>query len=258
MRALQFSPKGIELFFYSALFVDDCFFLLPLGFQCVRFLFQFGQFPLESFETLLARRIFFFFERLPLHFVLHDLALDHVDLCRHRVELKLQTRRRFIDKIDCFVRQESVGDIAMRKYGGGNERSVGDSHPMVHLVAFLQSAQNRDRVFHAWLIYHHRLEATLERGVLLDVFAVFIQRGRADRPQFSARKHRLQHVRRVDRSFGRASPDDRVQFVDEKNDLALRIGHFFQERFQAVFEFATELRAGDHRANVHRDYAFIL
>jgi len=120
-------------------------------------------------------------------------------LCRHRVELKLQTRRRFIDKIDCLVRQESVSDISMRKYGGGNERSVGDAHPMVHLVAFLQAPQNRDRVFDAWLIHHHRLEATLERGVLLDVFAVFIQRGRADRPAARrAQASGFSMLRRVD------------------------------------------------------------
>ncbi len=38
----------------------------------------------------------------------------------------------------------------------------------------------------------------------------------------------------------------------------LRIGHFFQERLQPVLEFAAELRARDHRADVHRDQFLVL
>ena len=71
------------------------------------------------------------------------------------------------------------------------------------------------------------MKPPFERRVFLDVFAIFIERGRADGAQFAARQHRLEHVRRVDRSFGRTGANDGVQFVDEQNDLALRIGHFF-------------------------------
>ena len=49
----------------------------------------------------------------------------------------------------------------------------------------------------ARLIDLHRLEAALERGVLLDVLAIFVQRGRTDAVQFAARQHRLEHVARV-------------------------------------------------------------
>ena len=67
----------------------------------------------------------------------------------------------------------------------------------------------------------HRLEAPLERGVLLDVLAVLVERGRADRAQLAAREHRLEHVGRVDRALGRAGADDRVQLVDEEDDAAV-------------------------------------
>ena len=40
--------------------------------------------------------------------------------------------------------------------------------------------------------------------------------------QLAAREHRLQHVRRVHRPFGRAGADHGVQLVDEQDDLALR------------------------------------
>ena len=64
------------------------------------------------------------------------------------------------------------------------------------------------------------LEAALQRGILLDVFAILIQRGCANSPQFAAGQRRLQHVARVNRAFGRARAHERVQFVDEQNDSA--------------------------------------
>ena len=104
----------------------------------------------------------------------------------------------------------------------------------------------------------HRLEAPLERRVLLDVLPVLVERRRADRVQLAAREHRLQHVRRVHRPFGRAGADDRVQLVDEEDDLALGVGDFLEHRLQPLLELAAVLRAGDERAHVERDDALVL
>ena len=108
------------------------------------------------------------------------------------------------------------------------------------------------------LVHHHRLKTPLQRRVLFDVFAIFVERRRADRAQFAARQLRLEQIRRIDRAFRRARADDGVQLVDEENDLALRIGHLLEERLQPVLEFAAEFRAGDHRADVHRDEPLVL
>ena len=105
---------------------------------------------------------------------------------------------------------------------------------------------------------HHRLEAALERGVLLDVLAVLVERRRADGVQLAARQHRLQHVRRVHRAFGRAGADDGVQLVDEQDDLALGVGDLLEHRLQALLELAAVLRAGDQRAHVERDDPLVL
>ena len=104
----------------------------------------------------------------------------------------------------------------------------------------------------------HRLEPALERRILLDVLAVLVERGRADRVQLAAREHRLEHVRRVDRALGRARADDGVQLVDEQDDLALRVGDLLEDRLQALFELAAILRARDERAHVERDDALVL
>ena len=126
---------------------------------------------------------------------------------------------------------------------------------MVDLVALLEPAQDRDRVGDGGLADHHRLEAPLERGVLLDVLAVLVERRRADRAQFAAREHRLEQVGGVDGAFGGARADDRVQLVEEQDHAALRLGDLLEHRLQPVLELAAVLRAGDQRADVERDHA---
>ena len=64
----------------------------------------------------------------------------------------------------------------------------------------------------------HRLEAALERGVLFDVLAVFVERRGADAVQLAASQHRLQQVAGVGRTFGLAGADDVVELVDEQDD----------------------------------------
>ena len=101
----------------------------------------------------------------------------------------------------------------------------------------------------------HRLEAPLERRVLLDVLAVLVERRRADRAQLAARQHRLQQVGGVDRALGGAGADDRVQLVEEEDDLALGRLDLLEHRLQPLLELAAVLRAGEQRADVERDHA---
>ena len=101
----------------------------------------------------------------------------------------------------------------------------------------------------------HLLEAALQRGVLLDVLAVFVQRGRADAVQLAARQRRLEHVAGVHRAFGLAGADHGVQLVDEQDDLAFLLGQVVEHGLEALLELAAELRAGDQRAHVQRQHA---
>ena len=67
----------------------------------------------------------------------------------------------------------------------------------------------------------------------------------------SPREHRLQHVGGVDGSLGRARADDRVQLVDEDDQLALG-GDLLQHGLQPLLELAAVLRACEERADVER------
>ena len=137
-----------------------------------------------------------------------QLALHGVDLGRHAVDLHLDLRRRLVDEVDRLVGQEAVGDVAIRERRRGDERGVLDADAVVDLVALLQPAQDRDRVLDRGLRDEHRLEAPLERGVLLDALPVLVERRRADAAQLAARERGLEHVRRVHRALGGAGADD--------------------------------------------------
>ena len=103
-----------------------------------------------------------------------------------------------------------------------------------------------------------RLEAPLERRVLLDVLAVLVERRRADRAQLAAREHRLEEVGGVDRALGRTRADDRVQLVDEEDDLAGRVLDLREDCLEPLLELAAVLRPGEERADVERPHALAL
>src|SRR5581483_1113148 len=123
-----------------------------------------------------------------------------------------------------FASSSSTGDDSISIFSR-DARRVAEPHLVVRLVALLQSAEDGDRVGHRRLADEDRLKAPLERRVLLDVLAVLVERRRADAPQLAAREHRLEHVRRVDGALRRARADDRVELVDEEDEVALGVAN---------------------------------
>ena len=146
----------------------------------------------------------------------------------------------------------------MRQLGRGDDRRVGDLDAVVQFVSLLQAAQDGDGASTDGLVDQHLLEAALQRGVLLDVLAVFVERGRADAVQLAARQRGLEHVAGVHRAFGLAGADHGVQFVDEHDDAAFVRRDFLQHGLQALLEFAAILGAGQKRRHVERQHALVL
>ena len=221
---------------------------IPAGLEAAQLLASVRELVLQLLQALLAGRILGLLELHLLHLVARDLALQFVDLLRGGVELHAQVRGRLIDQIDGLVGQLTAGNIAVRERRGGDQRVVADRHLVVRLVTLLQATQNRDRVLHARLAHEHLLETTLKRRVLLDVLTVLVQRGRTDQAKLAARQHGLEHVAGIHRAFGRASADDRMNLVDERDDLAVGVLDFVEHALEALLELATVLRAGHHGA----------
>ena len=147
--------------------------------------------------------------------------LHLVDLRGHGVDLDAQAAGGFVHQVDGLVRQEAVLDVAVGEHGRRDQRRVLDAHAVVHLVALLQAAQDGDGVLHRGLAHQHRLEAALQRRVLLHVLAVLVEGGGAHHAQFAPCQHGLQHVGSVDGTLGRARRPPGVHLVDEGDDLAL-------------------------------------
>ena len=146
----------------------------------------------------------------------------------------------------------------MRQLRRGDDGRVGDVDAVVDLVALLQAAQDRDRRLDRRLVDQHLLEPALERRVLLDVLAVFVERGRADAVELAPRQRGLQHVAGVDRALGLARADHRVQLVDEDDRLAGIGRDVLEDGLQALLEFAAVLGAGEQRRHVERQHALAL
>ncbi len=99
------------------------------------------------------------------------------------------------------------------------------------------------------MIWPDLLETALERGVPLEVLAVLVERGRADRLQLTAREGGLEDGSRVDRALGSARADEIVELVDEQDDVAA-LGDLLHHLLQALLELAAVLRARDEGCEV--------
>ena len=199
-----------------------------------------------------------FFSAICFDAQLNDASLEPIERLGLGIDLHADARGGLIDQVDGFIGQLAIGDVAVRKRRRGDDGRIGDLDAVMHLIAFLQAAQNRDGVFHARLIHQHGLEAPLERGILLDVLAIFIERGRADAVQLAARERGLEHVAGIHRAFGPSRTDDGVQLVDEQDHLPFLLGELVEHALQALLEFAAKFGAGHQRRHVEREDALVL
>ena len=174
-----------------------------------------------------------------------EVAVDR----RRAHRLDPHPRRGLVDQVDRLVGQEAVGDVAVGELGGGGQRVVGDVDAVVLLVALAQPLEDLDRVLDRGLVDLDLGEAPLQRRVALEVFAVLVERRRADRLQLAAGQRRLQDRGRVDRALGGAGSDQVVELVDEKDDVAA-LGDLFHHLLEALLELAPVLGAGDQGRQV--------
>jgi hypothetical protein len=98
----------------------------------------------------------------------------------------------------------------------GFQRFVAIGDVVELLVAVLDATEDLDRLLLRRARHLDRLEAPLQRAVLLDVLAVLGGSGRPDALDLTARERRLQDVGRVKRAFGRARADQGVELVDAR------------------------------------------
>ena len=237
---------------------DGILLVFPLGLHGVELIALLCQLLAQLRQAALRELVGLVLQRSLFDLHLDDLAADNVQLRRHGIHLRADHGTGLIDKVNGLVRQEAVRDITVGQRGRRDDGGIRDLHAVEDLVALLQATQDGDGVFDGRLLDEHGLETALQRRVLFDILAVFIERRCADAVQLAARQHRLEQVARVHAALGLACADDGVQLIDEQDDAPLGVLHFVQDGLQALFKFAAVLCARDERAHVQREDRLVL
>ena len=244
----------LQLLLELAHHIDGALLVLPTGGQLGELLLVVRQLGPQLIQAFLGGDVLLLGQRHLLDLEAPHQAFHLIDLDGAGVDLHPQPRGRLVDEVDGLVGQEPRRDVPVGQRRRGHQRRVGDAHTVVHLVALLEATQDADGVLGRRLAHQHLLEAAFQRGVLLDVLAVLVERGRPDQPQLTAGQHRLDHVAGVHRRLaGGAGADDGVQLVDERDDLPRGVLDLVEDGLEAFLELTAVLGAGHHRAQVERD-----
>ena len=124
---------------------------------------------------------------------------------------------------------------------------------MVVFVLGLETGQDGDCIFDRRLLHLDRLETALESGVLFDVLAVFGQRRGTHDLQLSTAESRLEDIRGIHGSLGRACPHDGVQLINEQDDI-LGLLDFVHHGLDPLLELASVLGARHHQREIQSDH----
>ena len=264
--------QALELFFDFFDVLEDLLFVLPPRLYLAGLFAQVGNLLFYHFDAgagllsgghssgLLPRLMLgggVFAQRLLFHLEPHDAAMRVLQHRRLVFQRDAQRGGRLVDKVDGFVGQKAVRDVPRGQLDRGNERRVGDMHPVEELILLLQSAQYCDRVVGAGLQHVDRLEAPLEGRVALDVLLVLAQGGGADDVQVAARQRGFEHVGGVHRALGGARAYHRVYLVYKEDYFALGALDFFNDSFEPLLKLAAVLGAGNKGAEVERHQVFV-
>ena len=171
---LLFNFQLFDLLLEGADAGDEIFFFFPVGLQGVGLLANLGELFLDHREPFPRVGVVFVFQGLLFDFQLHGFALELIDVGGQRIDLDTQRGGCFVDQVDRLVGQKTVGDVAVREGGCGDDGRVFDAHAVMHLVFLLQAAKDGDGVFDIGFANENNLETALESRIFFDVLAVFV------------------------------------------------------------------------------------
>ena len=245
--AIAFSAFGFKIELFDINFVllnsiNEFLFATPFRLIIALHIFQIGNFFIHLSNVLC---ITIALNGSSFDFELCNFSRDFVEFFRHGIHFNSQFCGSLIHQVDSLVREEAITDVALTQLHGGNNGIVFNSHLMVIFVAFLQSTQDGDSAFLIGLINHHHLEASLQGFILLKIFLVFIERGGTDAAEFASGKSRLENIGGIHRAIAFAGTHQSVNFVDKKDDIALRRSDFANHGFQSLFKFTLIFCAGN-------------
>src|ERR1039458_706855 len=201
---LLFLTQGVLLLFEGTHAGDGALFAVPAFLQSGGLAAHRLQFVFELAQALAGGGILLFGEGLALDFQVRGAAVQVVDFDGHGADLEAQRGTGFVDQVERFVGQETVGDIAVRERSGGKNGGVLDAHAVVDLEFLLEAAEDGDGVVHGGLADEYGTETAGQSGVLFDVLLVLVEGGGADAAQLAASQGGLEEGGGVGGALGRA------------------------------------------------------
>ena len=132
------------------------------------------------------------------------------------------------------------------------DRFIKNAHVVVFFERAYDAAQHHHALFFGRLFDFDNLEAAGQRGIFFEEFFIFGPGGGGDGAQFAAGQCRLEKICGIALPCRAARSDHGVRFVNEENDGRRRGFYFFDQSFEAIFEFAFDAGAGLQEREIER------
>ena len=174
--------------------LDCASLVLPPEVHGIAGVLQIGVLAVDLLKTGLGGIVIFLCQCLLLDLQLHELSLYLIQLLGLAFDFHLQLAGCLIYQVYGLVGQEPVGDVTVRENRSGHKGIVLDTHTVVDLIAVLDSTKDGDGILDRRFGSEHGLETSFKSLVLLDVFAVLVQRCGTDGMKLSTCQGGLDEV----------------------------------------------------------------
>ena len=123
-------------------------------------------------------------------------------------------------------------------------------------IVWAKSLQDLVSLLFRRLFHGNRLEASLQSGILLYIFAILFQSGRAYDLQFPTGKRWLQNIGSVKGSFCSASSNNCMKLINkQKNPLILT--YFIHDLTDTLLKFTSVLASSHHSRQIQHYQALV-
>ena len=123
---------------------------------------------------------------------------------------------------------------------------------MMVLVALLDTTEDTDGVYLVRLIDHDGLETAFQRLILLEVLLILVEGSSTDGSQFTTSQGRLQNVGCIHGTFATACTYQRVDLIDEEDNLAVGVSYLFDDALQTLLELTLIFGTGYQCTHIER------
>ena len=180
-----------------------------------------------------------------------NLALLVGYLLRNLRITKMYARAHLVHRVNRLVGHEAVVDVAVCQFDTRCQCVIRIGDVMVVLIAVLDVMENLQCLVVGGRLHLHLLEASLQGTVLLYGVAVLVERGRSDALNDATCQCGFHDVGGIHRTGSRTGADERVNLVDEDDDVGVLL-QLLQKLAQALLKLSAVLCAGNNARHVER------